>query len=193
MSFYPGRSECGHEKYWIGNYGTCMACRAEKAEKDLSTSAIIWKNRAEKSEVLAADLQIKIKVLTVERDNARITIQTTEDLFKHPGASIRLGHGETCACWGCMMRRSLDAAEAELEASKFRVRELEEAYPNEIQAREKLVAYESVTPESPEVKEAFTYIDTFPEGSRIHECAETIAAAYRSLAVKVAELEKKNG
>ncbi len=32
MSTWPERSECGHDRYWVGNYGTCMACRADKAE-----------------------------------------------------------------------------------------------------------------------------------------------------------------
>ena len=36
MSAYPERSKCGHERYWIGNYGTCMCCRAEKAEAALA-------------------------------------------------------------------------------------------------------------------------------------------------------------
>jgi hypothetical protein len=27
-------SGCGHAEYWLGNYGPCMACRAEKAESE---------------------------------------------------------------------------------------------------------------------------------------------------------------
>jgi len=26
---------CGHNEYWVGNYGTCVMCRAEKAEAEL--------------------------------------------------------------------------------------------------------------------------------------------------------------
>lgn len=29
---------CGHSTYWITDYGTCMACRAEHAEEDLAAS-----------------------------------------------------------------------------------------------------------------------------------------------------------
>lgn len=36
MSTYPNRKSCGHDAYWTGNYGTCMACRAEKAEAALA-------------------------------------------------------------------------------------------------------------------------------------------------------------
>ncbi len=32
--------ECGHDAYWRGHYGTCMACRNEKAEED--RDVLLW-------------------------------------------------------------------------------------------------------------------------------------------------------
>jgi len=29
-------NKCDHDLYWRGNYGNCMACRAEKAEAELA-------------------------------------------------------------------------------------------------------------------------------------------------------------
>lgn len=36
-SFPP--MECGHDGYWRTHYGNCMACRAERAEKELMARA----------------------------------------------------------------------------------------------------------------------------------------------------------
>ncbi len=98
------------------------ALAEEKAKREASEAREVELGDAlQRRRGEVATLRARVEELTVERNNARITLQNTEDLFKHPGASIRLGHGETCACWGCMMRRALDAAEA-------RVKEVTEAW-----------------------------------------------------------------
>lgn len=37
-------SKCGHNSYWVGQYGTCMACRAERAEARVAAAQTLLRN-----------------------------------------------------------------------------------------------------------------------------------------------------
>ena len=54
-------SKCKHNPYWIGNYGTCMACRAEQAEQLASEQqATISKLEEKLAAAGCKDLQKKL-------------------------------------------------------------------------------------------------------------------------------------
>jgi septal ring factor EnvC (AmiA/AmiB activator) len=67
-------NKCGHNEYWTGHYGTCMACRSEKAESQLA------KVTAERDRLKAElDEVVVIASSRLERINA---LESDKDFFK---------------------------------------------------------------------------------------------------------------
>ena len=77
--------KCTHDPYWIGNYGTCMVCRAEKAEAELAT----LKQQLEKAESLPIELAAKLDDAQQQLAEAREERgNTLSALGEHPESEI---------------------------------------------------------------------------------------------------------
>jgi len=80
---------CKHDAYWIGNYGTCMVCRAEAAEA-----------RAEKMQAVAKSANWAAERQTIAYHQAmnhamkcdalcRLAVRVNEASFSDPGDAVR--------------------------------------------------------------------------------------------------------
>lgn len=75
---------CGHSPYWTGAYGTCMACRAEKAEADLAA-------KSAECEKLKAELELSNSISESHCDHRRdLAQQLSAETAKRQEAEAQL-------------------------------------------------------------------------------------------------------
>lgn len=112
---FPNRSKCGHDKYWIGNYGTCMACRAERAELLNETSKEAVRQFTEKWRQAESALSEQVQITEGER----IRRKSAEGFL----AAARQAESELSSAKQQILSQ-MKSYEAQIAAAQERIKEL---------------------------------------------------------------------
>ena len=110
MSTCGHETRCGHNSYWTGIYGTCMACAREKAEAEVE------RLRAENAELTAhvAHWQMRAGEWGEEGDKLRAELETSRnanDTLRHT-ANTSIDENYALRAENAELRRVKEAAEA---------------------------------------------------------------------------------